>query len=50
MTRGKADLSVEIGQIKLKNPVVAAAGTFPEMTAEKLLGRSQEENIGGSLR
>jgi dihydroorotate dehydrogenase (NAD+) catalytic subunit len=46
MTRGKADLSVEIGQIKLKNPVIAAAGTFPEMTAEKLLGRGAVKRLG----
>ena len=45
MVRGEANLSVEIGQIKLKNPVIAAAGTFPEMDAEKFLGRGATRRV-----
>lgn len=40
------DLSVDIGRIKLQNPVIAAAGTFPEIAAGELLGRSAVRRLG----
>ncbi|MFH1421940.1 MAG: dihydroorotate dehydrogenase [Planctomycetota bacterium] len=39
-------LSVEAGSVRLKNPVMTAAGTFPELEADKLLGKAEIKKLG----
>jgi dihydroorotate dehydrogenase (NAD+) catalytic subunit len=40
------DVSMRIARVRLKIPVIAAAGTFPEVDADKLLGRSAIRRLG----